>query len=307
MRSSMRCSVPFIRVWITRVSEAGCLGNRPLWRRAVAGTGLVALATCVSAQTAACDGRRGSASIDLATTTSFKHSGVLAAVLPSFSDATIHVHATRSGEALEMVADEVVDIAITHAPEIERRFLASHSDVLYRKFAYNQFVILGPPEDPADVRHAVDAVEAFRRIAVSPMTFVSHDDNSGAHEREQWLWNTSGIRPESSRMVISGSGMARAIVEANERQGYVLSDEATFRQLVSQIDLVIVRSNDPALLNTYAAVYRRDHERAQRFVDWLSHGVGRVGIKKYRIADAAVFTVWPEACPDDKPSAQPCA
>jgi tungstate transport system substrate-binding protein len=256
--------------------------------------------------TTGCRGDSVAVPLDLATTTSVKNAGLLDALLPSFTLATVHLHATGSRQALAMLGDEVVDIAMTHAPDTEQRFLMAHPDVTYRKFAYSQLVIVGPTEDPAGVRDAADAVDAFRRIAGSPMTFVSRGDDSGVYDRERALWSAAGIRPEPDRMVVSGSSMARALLSAHERQGYVLSDEASFRRLESRINLVIVRSNDRQLLNTYALVYRGDNARAQRFADWLTHGQGRADIKRYRIGAAAVFTVWPEGCPDDKPAAQPC-
>jgi tungstate transport system substrate-binding protein len=245
-------------------------------------------------------------SLDLATTASVRNSGLLGAVIPSFPNAMIHVHATGSGPALEMLADEVIDVALTHAPDSELRYLAAHPDWNYRKFAYNQFVIVGPTEDPADVRHAVDAVDAFRRIAASPMTFVSRGDGSGTHEREQALWHAAGKRPQNERHVISGSGMAEALFLGYERQGYVLSDVATYLHHKPRLDLVVLKANDPRLMNTYAVVYRRSNALAERFAKWLTEGDGGRQVAQFRIGEAAAFMIWPRGCPDDKPNAQPC-
>src|SRR5687768_2882430 len=147
---------------------------------------------CLAAAIAACSTvERGT--LDLATTTSVQNSGLLEALLPHYGEATVRVHAAGSGRSLEMLADGVVDLVISHAPEAETRYLAEHRDWQYRKLAYNRFVVVGPSNDPANVRNATDALDAFRRIAGAPVTFVSRGDQSGTHEREQMLWKAAGV------------------------------------------------------------------------------------------------------------------
>jgi tungstate transport system substrate-binding protein len=256
---------------------------------------------------AACTQELRPTRLDMATTTSLKNSGLLDAVLPAFPAAQIRLHAAGSGRALEMLADDVVDLVITHAPAAEERYLAEHRDWAYRKFAYNRFVVVGPPGDPADVRHSGDAVDAFRRIAASPVVFVSRGDGSGTHEREQALWKAAGVRPAGAHLLISGTGMATALRQCDERQGYILSDEATLRQLQPQLDLVVLMAGDARLLNTYAVVYPRANALAASFSEWLTEGAGRERVANYEIGGLAAFTVWPDACPADKPHVQPCS
>ena len=138
--------------------------------------------------------------LDVATTTSVQNSGLLEALLPHFTDATVRVHAAGSGRSLEMLADGIVDLVISHAPETETRYLADHPGWLYRKLAFNRFVIVGPRADPAMIRQAGDALEAFRRIAGAPVTFVSRGDSSGTHERELMLWKAAGVTPLPERL-----------------------------------------------------------------------------------------------------------
>jgi tungstate transport system substrate-binding protein len=244
--------------------------------------------------------------LDLATTTSVQNSGLLEALLPHFRQATVRVHAAGSGRSLEMLADAVVDIVISHAPDTEGRYLADHPGWRYRKLAFNRFVIVGPKNDPAAVREATDAFDAFRRIAAEPVTFVSRGDSSGTHEREQMLWKTAGVMPRADRLLVSGRSMAVALRHAQERQGYTLSDEATFWQLEPQLDLVLLFAGDARLLNTYAVVYPRGNEVADALTEWLTRGPGRERIDRFRAQGRIAFTVWPLGCPDYAPTVPLC-
>jgi tungstate transport system substrate-binding protein len=245
--------------------------------------------------------------LDVATTTSVQNSGLLEALLPYFREAMVRVHAAGSGRSLEMLADGVVDLVVSHAPDTEARYLSEHPDWLYRKLAFNRFVIVGPKNDPAAVRQAADALDAFRRIARAPVTFVSRGDSSGTHEREQALWKAADAIPPADRLLVSGRSMAVALRHAQERQGYTLSDEATFWQLERQLDLVELFAADPRLLNTYAVVHPPGNQVAYSFAEWLTRGAGRERIDRYRVQGRVAFTVWPSGCPDNAPALPLCA
>ena len=205
----------------------------------------ILLATLAAyASAASCSGEP--ASLDIATTTSVQHSGLLEALIPHFSGATVRIHAAGSGRALAMLADGIVDLVISHAPEAEARFLAEHAAWVYRKIAYNGFVVVGPAGDPARVREARDVVDAFRMIAATRAVFVSRGDESGTHERERSLWKAAGVQPDQAQMRISGQGMAVTLRQTDEQQGYTLSDQATFWQLEHQIGLVNSLRDRPA-------------------------------------------------------------
>jgi tungstate transport system substrate-binding protein len=273
--------------------------NRPTaWSLATA------LASAVAILLATCS--RTPNSLDIATTTSVQNSGLLDALLPHFAEATVRVHAAGSGRALAMLADGIVDLAISHAPETEARVLADHPTWAYRKIAFNRFVLVGPPDDPAGVRSAKDAADAFRRIAGAAVVFVSRGDESGTHERERSLWQAAGVRPDTEQLRVSGQGMAITLRQADEQQGYTLSDEATFWQLENKIRLVSVFAADSRLLNTYAVVYPRASGTAERFAKWLAEGEGRPRIAAFRIAGRIGFTVWPRSCRGDTTTALPC-
>src|SRR5687767_6242070 len=117
--------------------------------------------------------------------------------------------------------------------------LREHAVWDYRKLAFNEFVIIGPPQDSAGVRASSGAVEAFRRIAQSGQRFVSRGDESGTHEREEKLWTLARQRPVAKLLIVSGRGMAQALRHADEAEAYTLADEATFHRLERQLELEI--------------------------------------------------------------------
>ena len=243
--------------------------------------------------------------LQIATTTSVQNSGLLDAILPHFTGATVRVHATGSGRALEMMGRGDVPLVISHAPEAEARYLDQHRDWRYRKIAFNRFVIAGPAGDPARVKAAGNALDAFRRIAAADVTFVSRGDGSGTHEREERLWALAGVKPPSNRLLISGRGMAQALRHADESHSYTLSDEATFWQLADGIELSVLFEGDLLLLNTYAVIDNGD-PTAQSFADWLSTGDGRRRMAGHKVAGRPAFTVWPASCPGTAPASTPC-
>jgi tungstate transport system substrate-binding protein len=172
--------------------------------------------------------------------------------------------------------------------------------------AYNRFVIVGPASDPARLRSARNSVEAFRQIAASRVPFVTRRDGSGTYEREQSLWAAAGVTPGGAQLLVTSASMAIALRHAHERQGYALSDEATFWQMGDQLDLVILVAGDSDLLNTYAVIHPRANRLARRLADWLTAGEGRTHISRHRTGGRSAFTVWPSACAHDRPEAKPC-
>lgn len=247
--------------------------------------------------------------LDIATTTSVVNSGLLNTLLPLFeNDAGIivRVHAAGSGRALEMLNDQVIDLVISHAPRAEERMLAAHPEWRYHKIASNQFLLVGPPGDPAGVGKALDALSAFERIATARQDFLSRGDGSGTHEREIELWSLARAKPDPSHLLVTGSGMGATLRQADERGAYTLSDDATFNQLRNRLALEVLFANDARLLNSYAVVFQPKSSAAARFASWLISGHGREAIASYRIGAAHPFRVWPGGCRGDHPSAPLC-
>lgn len=236
----------------------------------------------------------GSPALDIATTSSVQNSGLLDALLPAYQDETgiaVRVHAAGSGRALQMMAEGLVQLVISHAPEAEARALQQHPDWTRLELAHNQFIIAGPPSDLAGVLEAADAVDAFRRIAQSSVPFVSRGDLSGTHERENALWKAADVRPPAERLLISGRGMALALRHADQVRGYTLSDEATYSQFERELELQRLYEGDPRLLNTYAVIYPRAEVTASHLADWLVGDEGRARIGGFTIGGQPMFQV----------------
>lgn len=249
--------------------------------------------------------------IALATTTSVDNSGLLAVLLPMFRAQTgteVRLVTPGSGIALDMLARGDVDIVISHAPAREAQLLRDASGWDYRKIMFNDFVIVGPPDDPAHAGNVSAVAHAMRRIAGSGVRFISRGDSSGTHERERDLWASAGIVPDPGQVVAAGSGMGATLRIAATTGAYTLTDRATFAHYAERGDLKIVFQGGPELVNTYAVISRTDGPAAVReFAEWLADGDGRRAIAGYDMPSGTpAFTVWPVGCPRESPSANPC-
>jgi tungstate transport system substrate-binding protein len=257
---------------------------------------------------AAC-GRPVAEPIVLATTTSVGNSGLLDVLLPPFErdvGLRVRVHLVGSGRALRMVEEGIADIAISHAPRLETALVGEHPDWFYRKLMFNDFVVVGPPADPAGVSGAGDATTAMRRIAERGARFVSRGDSSGTHERERMLWEAAAARPQAESFITSGQGMAATLRIASQMTAYTLTDRATFAQLAPAVELKILHEGDASLLNTYAVIVPQDNGRARRpeaavFGRWLIERRARDIIGAHRVRGVPAFTVWPA----DRPAGAP--
>jgi tungstate transport system substrate-binding protein len=249
--------------------------------------------------------------VRLATTTSVDNSGLLAALLEPYREevgASVEVLAVGSGRAIQLLRRGDADIALTHDPAAETVLLAEAPGTYYRKLMFNDFIVVGPPSDEAEVRRATTAAQAMRLIAVSSATFVSRGDESGTHARERQLWAQVGVKPSADRLLETGQGMAATVRIASERHAYTLTDRATFMQLAQVVALEPLFQHDPALLNTYAAIVLRGTRRerdALRFMTWLSDGNGRTRIASFTVSGLQPFVVWPAGRPRDTPEALP--
>jgi tungstate transport system substrate-binding protein len=242
----------------------------------------------------------------LATTSSVGNSGLLDAVLPEYRAATVRPLLVGSGRALDMLAAGTADVVISHAPARETTALASHPDWRYRKILYNDFLIVGPAEDPAGVRAASDVVDAMTRIARSPSTFLSRGDESGTHERERELWAAAGATPDASHLVVAGAGMGQTLRIASSSGAYTLTDRGTYDALKASVKLVVLSEGDPRLLNTYAVVWSPTNDRGAQFATWLADGGGReVVAGALRERRVTGFTPWPGDVGRSQPSARP--
>lgn len=229
----------------------------------------------------------------LASTTSTEDSGLFDVLLPAFQRAhpeyRLKLIAVGTGEALALGRRRDADVLLVHAPAEEAVFMRAGHGRTHRPVMTNDFVIIGPAEDPARVRDASDAGEALRRIAAARAVFVSRGDSSGTHRKELELWSVAGGRPPDPRRawyLEIGQGMGDALRVANERHGYTLSDRATFLFLGPVLELDVVLEGDAILFNPYAVITvagARNEPGAEAFASWLVGPQARALIAEYGV------------------------
>ena len=192
----------------------------------------------------------------LATTTSTQDSGLLDSLLPVFragSGIEVKVIAVGSGAALEMARTGDADAVLAHAPEAERLYVESGDLVEGRRIMHNDFLIVGPADDPARAGAAADLTSAMRRLAAAG-PFISRGDGSGTEKKELELWKLAGVEPaQVRRREETGQGMGATLAIASERRGYTLTDRGTYLALRERLDLIPLVEGYPRLLNVYHA------------------------------------------------------
>lgn len=242
----------------------------------------------------------GNAPVRLATTTSTENSGLLSFLLPEFTRAsgyTVHVIAVGTGKALRMGQDGDVDVVLVHAPAAEQAFVAAGHGLERHAVMYNDFVIVGPADDPAGVSAGRNAGEALARIAANQAIFVSRGDDSGTHKKEKSLWKSAEIAPEGSWYREAGQGMGKVLQMASELSAYTLTDRGTWLAYRDKSPLQVRFEGDPALFNPYGIIAVNperypDTNRAgaEALIEWLTSPTGQRMISEYRIAGSQLFT-----------------
>jgi tungstate transport system substrate-binding protein len=200
----------------------------------------------------------------LSTTTSTQDSGLLDVLVPLFEKQTgysVKTVSVGTGQALALAAKGDADVALVHAPSLEKQYVAEGKLLNRRLVMYNDFVIIGPKEDPAKVRSSKSASGALKAIAQAKVSFVSRGDNSGTHILEKSLWKAAGIEPKGSWYMEARQGMGATLGIANERNAYTVTDRGTYlalRNRVSplrnRVSLRILIEGDKALLTIYSVV-----------------------------------------------------
>lgn len=193
----------------------------------------------------------------LSTTTSTVDSGLLDVLVPLFearTGYTVKLIGVGTGQALALAARGEADVTLAHAPELERRYVVEGRLRHRRPVMTNDFVLVGPADDPAGVRGVAGVVDALRRIADRRARFVSRGDQSGTHVLERRLWRQAGREPGGPWYIESGQGMGATLGLASERRAYSLTDRATLLALAPRLSLAVLGDGDPALLNHYAVL-----------------------------------------------------
>jgi tungstate transport system substrate-binding protein len=198
-----------------------------------------------------------SKSMILSTTTSTQDSGLLDVLVPLFEKKTGYSVKTASvgtGQALELAARGEADVALVHAPSLEKKYVADGKLLNRRLVMYNDFVIIGPQNDPAKIKSTKSSVQAMKLIADSRSNFVSRGDNSGTHNLEKALWKQAAIEPKGAWYIESGQGMGATLGIANEKNAYTITDRATYLAFQKRVSLPILLQGDKPLLNIYSVM-----------------------------------------------------
>ncbi len=235
----------------------------------------------------------------MSTTTSTEASGLLSVLLPPFEKANnlkVDVIAVGTGKSLKLGENGDVDVVFVHARAAEDKFVADGYGVDRRDVMYNDFIIVGPKNDPAGVKEAKNAVDAFTRLAAGKADFISRGDDSGTHQKEKELWKAAGITPKGKWYLEAGQGMGAVLQMAYDKKGYALADRGTFIAQEDKLDLVILFQGDRALFNPYGviAVNPKKHphtrfELAEKFINYVTGPEGQKIIADFKLNGKQLF------------------
>lgn len=211
----------------------------------------------VSALSWAAPAQAQSNTVILSTTTSTQDSGLLDVLVPMFerkTGLTVKTISVGTGQALALAARGEADVALVHAPSVERRYVEEGKMRNRRLVMYNDFVIIGPEDDPAKIKGMTKAVDALKQIAEAQRRFVSRGDKSGTHVLELGLWKQAGVEPKGAWYIESGQGMGQTLGIANDRRAYTISDRGTWLAFQKRVSLPILVEKDKPLLNIYSVM-----------------------------------------------------
>ena len=253
---------------------------------------IIALAALLSSSVSA-------QSIRLATTTSTYNSGLLDYLLEYYyqdHETEVQVIAVGTGKALRMGQNGDVDIVMTHAPAAEAEFVAAGHGIAPKSVMYNDFVLVGPHDDPASLSRFKVVADGLQAIADASARFLSRGDDSGTHKKELQLWQGLPAETGFSGYLESGRGMGHTLQMASEMQIYTMTDRGTWLALKDKLDLTIVLESDPHLMNHYQVILvnpeRHPHVNlsgAKSFQNWLVSTQGQQAIGAFRINDEVLF------------------
>ncbi|PLR92575.1 substrate-binding domain-containing protein [Bacillus sp. T33-2] len=228
----------------------------------------------------------------LSTTTSTQDSGLLDVLIPTFEKKhpyNVKPVAVGTGQALEMGTRGEADVLLVHAPDAEQKIVDSGDAINRQKVMYNDFILVGPADDPARIK-GLKAKEAFTKILSSPSPFVSRGDDSGTHKKELELWKAAGLDPSKKQSYMeTGQGMGSTLQVAAEKNGYVLTDRATYlaqKKNLGNADILV--EGDDSLLNIYHVmqVNPDKHDKinadgAKAFIDFMLDKDTKTTIKEF--------------------------
>lgn len=235
-------------------------------------------------------------------TTSTQNSGLLDAILPGFTDKTgieVRVVAVGTGQAIKNARNGDGDVLLVHARPAEEKFVAEGWGVERFDVMYNDFVVIGPADDPAGVKGMTDVVAAMKKIAAAGAPFASRGDDSGTHKAELRLWQEAGVDVAAASgewYRETGSGMGATLNAATGMGAYALTDRATWISFGNKGDFAVAVEGDPRLFNQYGVILVNPEkhpnvkaEDGQAFIDWLTGPEGQAAIAGFRIDGQQLF------------------
>jgi tungstate transport system substrate-binding protein len=237
----------------------------------------------------------------LATTTSTQDSGLLDDLVPRFqkeSGCSVKTVAVGSGEALELGENGDADVLLVHSPEAEQEYMDGGHGVSRKAVMHNDFIVVGPGDDPARIKGADSAAEAFIAIAKPEAPFASRADESGTNTKELSIWQSAGIEPKGSWYIETGQGMGETLTIASQKQAYTLSDRGTFLA-TDNLDLDLLVEGGKDLLNPYHVIVVKGEKVnracAQEFSDWITSPKIQDEIAQFGVAEYGEPLFLPDA------------
>ena len=235
----------------------------------------------------------------LATTTSTYDSGLLDHRLPNFEteyNAKVEVIAVGTGQAIKTAEQGDADVILVHARAREDKFVADGYGVNRQDVMYNDFIILGPKDDPAGVKGMTDAAAALVKIAEAQAPFASRGDESGTHSKEKAIWAKAGIEPGGDWYLSLGQGMGATLTVANEKGAYTITDRGTYLARKDGLGLPIMVERDVILFNPYGVIAvnpemhpHAKYELAMKFIEWLTSVDAQEKIGQFRHASGELL------------------
>ena len=240
--------------------------------------------------------------ITLSSTTSTDNSGLLDYLIPKFKDKTgidVRVIAVGTGRALQLGERGDADVVLVHHKASEKIFVENGFGIDRRDVMYNDYVIVGPKQDPAKINKVNKVVNAFQLISDHKLPFVSRGDDSGTHKKEQEIWTLTGIninQHSGAWYREAGAGMGATLNIANGMNAYTITDRGTWLSFKNRDELTLLFENDPPLFNQYGIILvnpeRHDHikyEEAKQFSEWLTSNEGQQAIANFTLEDQQLF------------------
>lgn len=260
---------------------------------------LTAIAVLGLSLTTQAQAQEGGTYITLASTTSTDNAGLFDAILPQFTEATgieVRVLAVGTGQAFEIARRGDADGLLVHDTEGEKRFIEEGHGSKRADVMVNDYVLVGPGDDPAGINGAETVAEAMRRIAEAKAPFASRGDDSGTHRAELRLWEAAGVEPGGAWYRDLGSGMGPTLNTAAGMDAYAMSDRATWVAFENPQDLELLFEGDAALFNQYGSVLISEarhphlkHDLAEQWHRWLLSDEGQQAIADFTVKDEALF------------------